>query len=520
MDRNLEINRPVVLSLHGIRTRGKWQKDLTRALNEAGFVHESLDFGFFHALSLLNPKSRRARVDWFLEQYTAAIGGMNALPSIIAHSFGSYLVARTLQIYKQVRFDKIIICGSIVRREYPWSKILDRDQASEVLHDYGKLDVWARLVGWVVSDAGQSGLHGFNDDASGRVVQQCHPEFRHSDYFYKLNYKENWIPFLNGTHKAEEIDLSTAPPNWRFRAAIILAAVMIAIAASYAWINADKRNEPGASNEDGSAAEPSPPPSGEASVVTNGINTIPTQTFSISLKSDSLCSLRINGSSAGDLEPGISKVISVGSKNVRITCTSLEQPTIEDSREVTLSGDRVYEVVLLIKSKIEAHKEVAKLQVDENEREELARKKEIEDNLGFETVSSGNLHEVETGLLWMSRPQLIEGGWQSAARWCTEQGAMRLASSAELKRIVHPGKLNNSVSAISPLFSHDASVSKAWSITRRPNAYGLEAFTHFMIDLRTAEVIEVNETGQRPGYRTIEMGVAPILKALTFCVND
>ena len=39
-----------VISLHGIRTRGPWQKDIAPLLAENGFVPHPLDFGYFMAL--------------------------------------------------------------------------------------------------------------------------------------------------------------------------------------------------------------------------------------------------------------------------------------------------------------------------------------------------------------------------------------------------------------------------------------------------------------------------------------
>lgn len=371
MDENLGKGRPVVLSLHGIRTRGKWQKDLTRSLNEAGFVHEPLDFGFFRALSLLNPRSRRKRVDWFLEQYTAAIGGLNARPSIIAHSFGSYLVARTLQIYKHVTFDKVILCGSIVRRDFPWSKIIERKQVSQVLHDYGKLDVWARLVEWVVSDAGQSGLHGFRDLANGQVVEQCHPEFRHSDYFFKLNYRENWIPFLRGTHKAENTDLTPAPPSWRFLIAVTLLSALVVAGAYYAlkYFN----NHSAVLEKPQSMVvvphPPSPPADAKsfAPPAGNGGDSSTQIQHQVDIKSDASCSLTINGNGAGNLESGVSMRVSIKSSVAEIACVSREYPIIADSRSLVLRREGVNNVSFHLKGKIENQQRLRRtMQVEHN----------------------------------------------------------------------------------------------------------------------------------------------------------
>lgn len=53
--------RRVVVSLHGIRTRGVWQKELVPALAIAGFIPYVLDYGHVGALELLLPGSLDAK---------------------------------------------------------------------------------------------------------------------------------------------------------------------------------------------------------------------------------------------------------------------------------------------------------------------------------------------------------------------------------------------------------------------------------------------------------------------------
>jgi hypothetical protein len=67
-------------------------------------------------------------------------------PRIIAHSFGTYLVARALELNPELKFDRVIFCGSIVRRDYPWSRIIAAGQVGRVLNDYGDRDMWADVV--------------------------------------------------------------------------------------------------------------------------------------------------------------------------------------------------------------------------------------------------------------------------------------------------------------------------------------------------------------------------------------
>ena len=55
--------RQLVFSLHGIRTRGAWQKSLATSLSEAGFTPVLLDFGFFRTISLVLPWRREKKLN-------------------------------------------------------------------------------------------------------------------------------------------------------------------------------------------------------------------------------------------------------------------------------------------------------------------------------------------------------------------------------------------------------------------------------------------------------------------------
>lgn len=209
---------PVVISLHGIKTRGKWQKELAPVLADAGFIPVLLDYGNFLALQLLLPWSRRRKIDWFRDEYQRVCVERGVTrPSIVAHSFGTYLVARAMQIYETVEFDRVILCGAIVHRDYRWTDRFRKGQLHAVLNDFGRMDFWAGIVAWVVSDAGQSGRKGFTDLADGGVSEVDHPEFRHGDYFFLGNYEKSWIPFLRGEPQKRIAPVASTPVNWRYR---------------------------------------------------------------------------------------------------------------------------------------------------------------------------------------------------------------------------------------------------------------------------------------------------------------
>lgn len=205
-----------VLSLHGIQTRGNWQKDLARHVSEEGLTYVPLDYNWFSAFRLLFEAARDRRVDAFRDEYDRFTEVYGSVPSIVAHSFGTYITARAMEKYG-LEFDRVIFCGAIVRRDFPWSSQFAAGRVQRVLNDFGGRDLWARLGVWFIKDAGQSGLLGFSDDADGRVLQRGHTWFRHSDYFYTGNYRKRWLRFLLGTDPPELTTEDQPAINWRFR---------------------------------------------------------------------------------------------------------------------------------------------------------------------------------------------------------------------------------------------------------------------------------------------------------------
>lgn len=219
----------LVFSLHGIKTRGTWQKEITPLLAQAGFIPDPGDYGNVWALQLLWPRSRRKKVEQFKTHYIRECTRLNSeRPSMVAHSYGTYIAGHAMWKYSEIKFDRIILCGAILRREFPWDALAKNGQLNAVLNQYGGQDFWARIVAWVVSDAGQSGRSGFSAEAAC-LTQQNYPRFRHSDYFYDLNYKGNWLPFLRGEAVASPPINDRIGPNWRFRAALILLLLVAAL---------------------------------------------------------------------------------------------------------------------------------------------------------------------------------------------------------------------------------------------------------------------------------------------------
>lgn len=189
------------MSAHGIRTHGRWQKELSDQLSKHSFLVDTFDYGYFSIFQFLLPSERKKKVEQFRQWYFQKLKEIDPKrkgirPSIVVHSFGTYILGECLRKYADVKFDKVILCGSILPPSFEWHEILERNQVWRIRNDYGLKDIWVKLVGWFVSNSGDSGARGFRF-VSPTLDQAYFKLHGHSDYFTENHIVNCWIPFLN-----------------------------------------------------------------------------------------------------------------------------------------------------------------------------------------------------------------------------------------------------------------------------------------------------------------------------------
>ena len=191
--------KKVVLSLHGIRTRGVWQKELAPVLAKHGFIPYPLDYGNFPALFLLVPWFRQRKIEWLRREYERITGEeqMKRL-SIIAHSLGTLLVAGMLQKYTSIKVDKLIFAGSIVKENFDVQSLVSTGQANLIENDTGWKDIWPKIARILIPGAGAAGTAGFSQKHP-LLIERDFPLFKHSDYFHRTHFTTYWIPTLRRT---------------------------------------------------------------------------------------------------------------------------------------------------------------------------------------------------------------------------------------------------------------------------------------------------------------------------------
>ena len=198
-------SKRVVITVHGILTNAKWQKSVTPILNVAGLIVEPHDFGRLSLWKFSRRKSRDVEIERFRAAYERVVANKDygldpddptKRPSAVAHSFGTYIVAQCMRRHHYVRLDKILLCGCILQREFDWSELFARDQANYVLNLCCMKDPWVPRARFLVPDAGDSGVNGF--DYWGSLLKtEKKEECSHSDFFTEADIRDEWLSFLS-----------------------------------------------------------------------------------------------------------------------------------------------------------------------------------------------------------------------------------------------------------------------------------------------------------------------------------
>ena len=218
MDNVAHVER-VVLLIHGIRTQADWQPMLVKTLEEQGKIKViPIKYGYFDVFRFLLPFTRQSpvkRVETLLRATRRKYP--HARISVIAHSYGSYIIGRLLKEQVDLELDRLILCGSVLPASYPWEEVVHKfiDGSNEnilnVINEYGEKDacpVLAKVTSWGYGD---SGTHGF-----GHVFVQdrCHNK-KHGEYFNRDFAITYWEPFIkNGEYQPTEFEVNMPTTPW------------------------------------------------------------------------------------------------------------------------------------------------------------------------------------------------------------------------------------------------------------------------------------------------------------------
>ena len=212
----------VVLLLHGIRTQGEWMNRVASILESQDNVSaaKQIRYEFFDIFRFLSPFSSHKnkpieRVARLIAEEKAT--NKNVKISIIAHSFGTYIIGKILLDNPRVHIHRLILCGSVLPDNFDWDRLKD-DQLSRstddrnfrVINDCGLKDKWPVFAKLVSKDYGSSGRFGFGHT----WVRDRYFSGGHSEFFSEEFVRKFWLPYIIEGEIIEGIIERLKEPWW------------------------------------------------------------------------------------------------------------------------------------------------------------------------------------------------------------------------------------------------------------------------------------------------------------------
>jgi hypothetical protein len=191
---NNQAQNHVIILVHGIRDYAIWQEVIRKELSRH-FVVESTNYGRFDLIRFLFPFGffRNKAIE---EVYNQILDSMSLYPgarfSIIAHSFGTYVIAKIIQSRVNFTIHRVIFCGSILPYNFQFEHISHRF-TTPVINEVGNRDFWPAVAESVTWGYGSAGTYGFRRP---RVRDRWHAKAGHG-YFLNARFcNRYWVPFL------------------------------------------------------------------------------------------------------------------------------------------------------------------------------------------------------------------------------------------------------------------------------------------------------------------------------------
>lgn len=184
----------VIMLVHGIRTTANWQQLVEQELGllAPNVTVYPVRYGVFDLISFLSPVGTRgAPVKRVLQEIQdAKLKHPNAKISVVAHSFGTYVMSKILK-HHDVSLERLVLCGAVIPEDYRWRDVREKIEGP-VVNDVGTQDILPLVAKHATVGYGPSGRYGF-----GTVhVKDRFFDFGHSGFFTEHHIRTFWAPLL------------------------------------------------------------------------------------------------------------------------------------------------------------------------------------------------------------------------------------------------------------------------------------------------------------------------------------
>lgn len=204
--------RGVLVTLHGLLSRAKWNTELAPIVSSQGWIFAPYVYKSCVDLLFREQKRKRA-VDEFRSWIFDIQMRYKGVPiSVIAHSFGTYIIASYLAGFDEdipVQFQSVILTGSIVHTNYDWKTKYEQSKIIRVRNEIAKNDSWVkRMPDGIIrlsKKFGQSGVKGFAQNCD-ILTQHNNKIFDHNNVIKRDVVEQIWLPYLNANSNLDFLE--------------------------------------------------------------------------------------------------------------------------------------------------------------------------------------------------------------------------------------------------------------------------------------------------------------------------
>lgn len=194
----------LVIPIHGIRSDGNWIPKFTFLASSAGWVVAPFVYGFESGMILGNDSRKAEVVEEFRLWIDEIRKTFKGSISVVAHSFGTYVVGKYLTTAGSLiePFAGIVLAGSILTTDFDWHKFLEKQAVNMVMNTRSENDEWVRMlpeggIKYLASDPlmGKAAVEGFKN-AHARLTERKSNLLSHTNMFESDVIVRLWLPFL------------------------------------------------------------------------------------------------------------------------------------------------------------------------------------------------------------------------------------------------------------------------------------------------------------------------------------
>jgi hypothetical protein len=203
----------VVILVHGIRDFALWQTTVRSAVEDEGLKAEAINYGRINLLQFLAPFSyfrKKAIATVWNQIRIVKQNNEGSLLSVIAHSFGTFVIAHLVQENFDVKFHRIIFCGSVVPYGFPFEQFQNRF-TQPIINEVGTRDIWPALAESITFGYGSAGTYGFRRPL---VRDRWHNGAHHGFFLDAQFCIKFWSPFLRDGEIVSGARDPESPPRW------------------------------------------------------------------------------------------------------------------------------------------------------------------------------------------------------------------------------------------------------------------------------------------------------------------